>query len=97
MDGITAGFMKFKELVKGARAFKMEDQVTFVGFMNASCSQKSKLVDAVLDEVYKYGESFNLTILVLSEDKSRELGSNLGDDITQELLKNLQKEARQRA
>ncbi|MCY0861008.1 MAG: hypothetical protein OWQ52_01090 [Metallosphaera prunae] len=91
MDGITAGFLKLKELVGEARVFKLEDQYTMVGIRKLSCREKSKIVDQVLDEVYKYGDNFNLTILLLGEDGLENVKDGLGEDITQELVAKLEK------
>ncbi|BCS92697.1 hypothetical protein L3N51_02102 [Metallosphaera sp. J1] len=91
MDGITAGFLKLRELVGEARAFRLEDQYTLVGIREMGCKEKSKIVDLVLDEVYKYGDEFNLTILLLGSEGLERLKQSLGEDITQELEEKLEK------
>ncbi|MEM3347907.1 MAG: hypothetical protein QXR57_06725 [Metallosphaera sp.] len=85
MNGIKAGYLKLKELVGDAWAFKQEDQYTLVGVNRVSCKEKTKIVDAVLNEVYKYGDEFYITVLLLSIESFERIKGSLGEDITNEL------------
>ncbi|AWR99151.1 hypothetical protein [Metallosphaera hakonensis] len=86
MDGIKAGLLKLKEITQDVKVFRFEDQYTLVGIAKVGCRDKSKIVDAVLDEVYKHGDEFNLTILLLTRDSFEKIKDSLGEDITERVL-----------
>lgn len=89
MNGILAGYKKLKEIVGEVHAFVHEDQYTLVAVGGAGCKQRSKIVDSVLDEVYKYGDEFLLTVLILDREAYERLKESLGREVSEGELESL--------
>lgn len=85
MDGLEAGYNKLKEILgtQEVYLFKREQNEEFylVGIRETSCSQRSKIIDKVLDEIYKYGDEFFVTIIITSRENFEKLKDSLGTRI----------------
>ena len=75
---LRAGLEKFLQYVKEGGAFVDDDgNYYLIGVGKVDCKRNSKIVDEVLDEVYKYTDSINLTILIVPEGVYGEIVSKL--------------------
>ncbi|AWR96435.1 hypothetical protein DFR86_01975 [Acidianus sulfidivorans JP7] len=84
MEAIKAGYNKLKEVAKSndVYLFKGEDDEYYlVAIKEASCSEKSKIIDKVLDEIYKYGNEFFVTIIITSKENFEKIKDTLGERI----------------
>lgn len=80
MEALKAGYNKLKEILgtNEVYLFRRDDEYYLVGIKQSSCSEKSKVIDRVLDEIYKYGNEFYVTILITSKENFEKLKDNLG-------------------
>lgn len=75
---IEEGFKKFSELVEKPGLFVDDDGAYFlIGIGIPNCKNDSKIVDEVLNEIYKYTEEINVTILIVPESVYPEVTSKL--------------------
>ena len=75
---IEEGFKKFSSLVKNPGLFVDEDGAYyFIGVGNVNCKENSRIVEAVLDEVYKYTDEANVTVLIVPESVYGEVTAKL--------------------
>jgi hypothetical protein len=86
MNGILAGYRKLKELVGDVHIFVKEDQYTLLGVSKVGCKDRSKIVDRVLEEVYKHGDEFLLTVLIMDGEAYKKLKGDLGREVSEEEL-----------
>ncbi|QGA54739.1 hypothetical protein GFS03_09210 [Sulfolobus sp. E5-1-F] len=69
-NAILAAYKKAKELNNDGEVhlFKDENGAYYLVIVRtANCKEKSKLIDAIYDEVYKYTNETNLIILIMSK------------------------------
>ncbi|ARM74915.1 hypothetical protein [Acidianus manzaensis] len=84
MEAIKAGYSKLKEIIdsKEVYLFKGEDEEYYlVGIKETSCAEKSKIIDKVLDEIYKHGEEFFVTVIITSKENFEKIKDSLGTRI----------------
>lgn len=75
---IEEGFKKFSELVDNAGLFIDEDGAYFlIGVGVPNCKNNSKIVEQVLNEIYKYTDEINVTILIVPENVYPEVTAKL--------------------
>ena len=75
---IEEGFKKFSELVDNAGLFIDEDGAYFlIGVGVPNCKNNSRIVEQVLNEIYKYTDEINVTILIVPENVYPEVTAKL--------------------
>ncbi|AKA73769.1 hypothetical protein SULI_07440 [Saccharolobus solfataricus] len=71
MDNVVLiAYNKARELNKDGEVHLFKDKsgaYYLIIVRTANCKEKSKLIDAIYDEVYKYTDEIELTILIMSK------------------------------
>ncbi|MCH4816572.1 MAG: hypothetical protein QXY87_00175 [Saccharolobus sp.] len=68
-NAILTAYKKARELNKDGEVHLFKDEsgaYYLIIVRTANCKEKSKLIDAIYDEVYKHTDEINLTILIMS-------------------------------
>jgi len=68
-DAIVAGAKKLSELINGeVEVYEgEEDEYYLIGISKVDCKTYSRIIDQVLNEIYKYTDSINVIILLMEE------------------------------
>jgi hypothetical protein len=75
---LEAGLEKFLQYVRKGGAFVDGDgNYYLIGVGEVNCKRNSRIVNEVLDEVYKYTDNINLTVLIVPEGVYDEIVSKL--------------------
>ncbi|WP_052349483.1 hypothetical protein [Candidatus Acidianus copahuensis] len=84
IKGVLAGARKLRELISSdVKTFEKDDEYFIVGISESplSCSERSEIIDKVLDEAYKYANSLYLTVLIVNNESYKQIRENLGKEI----------------
>jgi hypothetical protein len=79
--GIYEGYKVLKQITGEAYVFENEDQYFLVGIEKASCKDKSKIIDKVLDKIYNYGNEFFVSVIITEKENFEKIKKELGKQV----------------
>ncbi len=78
---LEEGYKELLKFVEEAYAFQNEEEYALVGIKASSCSEKSKIIDKVLDKIYKYGDQFYVSVIITDRENFEKIRHSLGKQL----------------